>query len=91
MACSKKKLIYIEINIQKYSYYHCEISKDRNIAYNNFYNLDNDNYLINGEKGGFKLFGREKNQAKKNVINFFIYHQTKNAEFNQRFLFMVFS
>ena len=65
MACSKKKLIYIEINIQKYSYYHCEISKDRNIAYNNFYNLDNDNYLINGEKGGFKLFGREKNQAKK--------------------------
>ena len=59
IACCKKKLILITINIQNYSYKYKAISNQRNVVYSSFYKIDDNSYLINGEKGGFKFCGKE--------------------------------
>lgn len=64
MACCKTKLVVLSINLNPYSFKHYTISKEMDINYSSFYKIDN-NYVVIGDKGGFKLFGKKKEEVEK--------------------------
>ena len=64
MACCKKKLVHITINLNNYTFKHYTFSRENYIRYNSFKQINN-NYIIFGEKGVFKLFGKKKEEVKK--------------------------
>jgi len=54
LACCRDELVLILINLENYSYEKIIKSKEDYISYNSYFNLENE-YLINGIKGGFKF------------------------------------
>ena len=66
LVCCRDELVLILINIENYSYEKIIKSKEYYICYNSYFNLENE-YLINGIKGGF-LFTENKINYRINKI-----------------------
>ena len=66
VVCLKHKLVRLIINIKKYSYYEVPVTKDKYniINFNLFFKL-NKNCAISGEKGVYKLSGKDAERREK--------------------------
>ena len=66
IACLKHKLVRLIINIKKYSYYDVPVTKDKynSINFNLFFKLNKD-CAISGERGVYKLSGKEGERREK--------------------------
>ena len=62
IICFKSELSILSINIIRYSYYFSKKFNGKNISNASFFNIDDNHFLINGEKGGFMI--NEKNREK---------------------------
>ena len=65
IACCKNQLVEICINIRNYSFKHYTISKGKNINYSSCYKINNNDYFIIGEKGGFTLNRKNPKKTEK--------------------------
>ena len=80
IICFKNELSLLSINIQNYSYYLSTKFRRKNISIASFFKIDDNNFLINGERGGFIV--NEKNMEK--IEKIFSVNYTDGIKLNKK-------